>query len=229
MRWSAGSSLALALAACALSVRGARAQDAKALAGPDAPPACAPTSSPDSLRGRVQYDGTHWPVAGANAELLETGCFASSDAAGRFTLPAPRAGTYHLRLTAGFRPLSMRTLLVQVTRAGSWKPAEFSLPVAACVADRPSVRIVGAVRDDSTGSPIALATVSIDDTHCLTLTDSLGRFAIYGVPHRELTIQVVRSGYILRRLRVTPRRSNAAWGAMEIRLKRGGLELLPER
>lgn len=158
-----------------------------------------------TVQGTVTGSESMQPVAGARVSLLDAEesvvAFAITDAAGRFRVTAPDAGEYRLwAQRAGLRntltravPLTAgETVMVELRMAP--EPAE----VSAAARELPRVQgISGQVLDDSTGLPVAGATVTLltlrERAMNRAVTDSAGQFHLR-VPEA--------AGYLLRAERV---------------------------
>lgn len=178
-----------------------------------------PPAAAQTVDGRVTESQALQPVAGAQVSLLdEQGTAVASavtDAAGAFRLQAPAPGEYRLRAER----VGLRTT---VTRAVSLAPDEIVAvevrmgpePVVmdtTTAAARRRAGISGQVLDDSTGLPVAGATVTLLNTRELrtarTQTDSSGRFYLRVSEAGGYFIRTARPGYqgsTSRRITVTP-------------------------
>ena len=87
-----------------------------------------------------------------------------------------------------------------------------------CVARTATTQIVGAIRDSVTGQPIEFANVIVLGTRIGTLTDSMGRFSLVGMPEGVAEVQYQPLGY--ERTRASVRVSRGSRAMLELLAKR---------
>ncbi|WP_373060328.1 carboxypeptidase regulatory-like domain-containing protein [Gemmatimonas sp.] len=213
---------AIVLAAYVTCVSMLLAATARTGSAQGAPPA--DTTVVASLRGLVYDSVARAPVAGALVRVFRSdnaavGVYARTDAAGAFTVPTLRAGTWvasflHPRLDS--LRLEAPHARVDVVEAGEIE-LTLALPSAATLARAlcgpPSndgiAVLVGDVRDASARRPLPGATVRIswpewvfarkkrmgrEDVSQVARTDSSGRFVLCGVPQATTVTALAYGG-----------------------------------
>jgi hypothetical protein len=135
-----------------------------------------------TLSGIVTDNSTGLPLSGITINANGYSAITAID--GSYSLALP-AGVYQLSVsTIGYNPYSTQ---VDLSTPGNYSLNIFLIPSAV-----PQAVISGIVTDESTGSPITGATVSVNGYS--TLTSTIGYYSL-AVPVGTYQLSVSRSGY----------------------------------
>jgi hypothetical protein len=165
-----------------------------------APPrAATPAAATDSARwGRTGLvtDSTGAPIVAATVLEVRTGVVQSTDSAGRFRVRGARIGTVSLEIrAAGYEPMvfdyeqlpgDTATLTVPLVALDEPPPLPFA---------RLAGSLAGRVLDPS-GRPLVGATIQVLTALKEVRTDTLGRFALAGLPPGRQLVRARQVGYL---------------------------------
>ena len=192
-------------AAITLGGHAGRAQDSLGLRWPQNKPCDLPKLL-GTLRisGQVVDDSSGWPAAGAFVTLRQTACSEMLSGNGRFEMDVPSPGSYELRVEpAGSTIFPPQTLIFVVNADGHVSPMPLRATPAPCQRGDGGVRLQGVVHSSKDRKPIDGAHIEVEGTGCRAVTDSLGRWAILGVPRRNIRVSILFMGYRRRVVRLT--------------------------
>ncbi len=144
------------------------------------------------LTGTVTAEGAGTPIAGATVSIADganAGRSTSTGGDGTFSLTGLTAASFTVQVSAsGYRQGSRAVTLDR----------DVNLALALVAAGPTTWTVSGVVRDDSTGEPVAGASVSVQDgpnADKSGVTDSSGAYVLAGLLEGGFTLRASASGY----------------------------------
>ena len=166
------------------------------------------------LSGRVIDDSTGNSLPGVRLDVSPGGTKAVTDSAGRYRVGPLCPGHYAITVESdAFYQWSRPRIYVA---SDSQHVRDVHVAPLLCTDITPLGQVSGVVVGDSTGHPIEGAQITVADSNCGAITDTLGRFFIRAVPSGTQRLVARRIGYsfVARTLTIPPGKVTPVWFEM---------------